>query len=309
MKYDISPTDLNDLLRTISIQKQHPLFEFCLSRADYTLDLSYCKSHPSKEFIYAGRGHHTIKPYRILGERKKRLFEKIFYTDSQDARANIAFYENHKEWLKNTDITIPRCKDIIIGEKFTAFLFEYLDLQPLYSGREYQSLKKATFSLCKGTERRKVADHTSYEKIVDGQARIKKLKIFSRQEMAIIKEYRKTMPVYFQHLDLKEENVFNGNVVVDWDNAGWHPMGMDFGRLLLSFYIFHKEQFYDKYLEEIYSFYDYIEDDIPFKPFHHTVLYYFIVFFYGHFCENNETKKFMNLIDTYKKKLSENRLV
>ena len=304
MNYDVTDKKLRRLFRSFGTQKNHQLFEYCLEKMDYSLDLSYCKMHDNKKFIFEGRGHSTIKPYRILGTNKNKCFEKIFYSDSQDAKANLYFYQNTKKLLKNKDITIPACKDIKKGKKFTAFIYEYLDLKPLKSGTEYQHLKSATISLCQGVESKVIADAISYEKVVDGKSRIKKMKIFSPAEMKTINKTIKLLPVYFQHLDLKEQNVFQNKVIVDWDNAGWHPMGMDFGRLLLSFFIFHENIFYENYMEEIIDYHSSLHVEVPFETFRRAVIYYFIVFYYGHFIDQGQTKQFMNLIESYKSTLS-----
>jgi len=300
LKKDLQTKELNRLLRSIAIQKLHPLFEFCLSRIDNTLDLSYSRPFPSKKFIFEGRGNCTIKPYRILGRNQEQVFEKIFYSDSQDAEANIYFYNNLDKLLLNKDVKVPACKHIVKGNKLTAFLFEYLDLRQFTPGTEYDHLKRITISLCKKYYKDITPAQITYDKIVDGKARVKNLGIFTPQQEHKINNLIGSLPVYYQHLDLKEENVFQGDIIVDWDNAGWYPMGMDFGRLLLSYYIFHKDHFYDHYTEEIQKYHQAQTEDISLQDFQLAVIYFFIIYYYGHFCEKGETKQFLKVVASFK---------
>jgi len=288
------------LVKTLAVRNWHWLYEFSLKKMDPALDLSHADRASKKTFIFQGRGNGTLKPYRSLSNDTNKIFEKIFLNHTEDLKANIDFYLNSRQYLNDTNIQIPKCQKIIKGEQFTVVLYDYLDLKPLPIGQQYQILKDKTLMLYKTSNERTYSDSITYDKFLFGKIRLEEENHFSSAELAEIELLIRRAPVCFQHLDLGENNVFGNDVIIDWDNSGYFPLGMDFGKLLLNYFIYQKDSFYNTYKNEIAYFYQHLHHQISFKTFSKLTLYFAIVFYYGTAEGHDHTRKFKPLIENLK---------
>lgn len=273
--------EFQSLVRTIAIRKLHLPYEYLLKKMDNQLDFSYSNILHKKTFVFKGKGNGTLKPYRELTEGKQKFFEKIFLNNSADLKANIQFYTNYKVLLQKTSIIVPECLCIRKGKHFTMFIYEHMNLLKIPPGQEYEVLREKTLELYRYSIDRNYADMITFDFLLFGKDRLIKSKALSPKEFKRIKRLIGRSPICYQHLDLSENNVFLEDKVIDWDNSGFFPLGLDFGRLLLSYFIFHENDFYDSYEVKIFDYYQNLHHEISYNDFRLLTIYYFLIFYYG----------------------------
>jgi len=81
---------------------------------------------------------------------------------------------------------------------------------------------------------------------------------------------------------------------------------MDFGRLLLSYFLFCENDFYNRYEKELSQYYVQLIDNISYDHFRILAIYFFIVFYYGQYSEQAHYDKinpfiydFRSLLNSY----------
>jgi len=205
---DVSTQELKTLIRALSIRDLHKPYEYILGRVDPSLDLSYARGAVNKKFIFEGRGHNTLKPYRIMDQQSGKAFEKIFFNDTEDLQANRYFYQNLKSLLGDAKIKVPACLKTIKGKKFTILLFEFLELKSIPKGQEYEVLSAKTLDLYYNAPKRGKAENICFDKYLFGKNRLMDKKILSLYDIAKVEQIMQQAPVYFQHLDLMKTMFF-----------------------------------------------------------------------------------------------------
>lgn len=282
-EFKVSVFDFKMLTWYIEDLNNHKIFEFFIKIYDVNLDLSYCDQAIKKSHLKEGRSSDTIKPYRVLTFDHMTIFEKIYFNYSSYIQPVLYLNKNKKSIFTNKLIIVPEIYKVIIGDKFTIVLFEYVKLESLPKGREYEILKQYTIELCKGLPTTAPAHKIRSEKLDIGKQKMLDENILNVDEIHKIQILVESCPIYFQHLDLSANNVFLNNIIVDWDNSGNYPLGIDFGRLLLSFLIYNSDDFVSSYKGEIYNYYINNNYRVNYTHFHMVVVYHFIIFYYGHF--------------------------
>jgi len=301
----ISDREFKDLIRPIAARNSHYLFELILKKYDPSLNLNYSKLYPKKDFINEGRGAGILKPNRILSRSSAKVFEKVFFNHSPGLSRNLMFSEMAQDKFMKDQIIYPAIEEIIKGEKFTIILFEFLDLKRIPSGTEYEKLKATTYNMLRCQQDALTSDEIHYDRFIIGKKRLIETAVFSNDEILKLEAIVKSAPVYFQHFDLKEDNVFLGNVIIDWDNSGNYHLGADFGVLLLSFFVFNEPEFFKLYKEEIREYYQQVNADISYDTFYLTVLYYFLNLFHGYSAGEAHFHKILPVIQDCKSKLED----
>jgi len=296
----IPKQEFKSLVKTLAKRDWHLLYEYCLKKLDPALDFSYANDSNQKRFVFQGRGFGTLKPYRILKKSNQQTFEKIFFNGTDDLKANLYFYEMRHHLLKETKIRIPEYKMIIKGEVFTVFLYEYLELKPLPEGLVYNDIMNKTLELYKISPNQDHAEPITYNKYIFGRNRLIENNELTPLELAHLDQLIERAPVCFQHLDLSENNVFQDDIVIDWDSSGFYPLGMDFGRLMLCDFIFHKDDFIHSYEKKLTDYFQHLHHDISYHDFQLLCMYFFIVFYYGHSSGTAHTQKIMPFIQEFK---------
>jgi len=301
--FSITVREFKDLIRTVAARNWHSLFEFILRKYDRSINLDYTKSYPEKKFLDEGRGAGILKPNRVLSSSADRIFEKIFFNDSPGLSRNLMFNEISTDRLTKNHIKYPEIKEIIKGDKLTIVLFEYLDLIRIPQGEEYKVLKATTFNMLDFLEEDLIGDDIHYDRFLIGKERLINSAVFSSDELLKLNAIVKSSPVYFQHFDLKEDNVFMDNVIIDWDNSGNYHLGADFGVLLLSYYVFKEHDFFKLYKDEISDYYKQVRNHISFDIFYLTVLFHFLNLYHGYSAGEAHYRKIQPVIDECKSKL------
>ncbi|HSJ67149.1 MAG TPA: phosphotransferase [Anditalea sp.] len=301
----ISVREFKDLIVPIAARKYQLLFEIILKKYDPSLNLNYTKLFKIKKFINEGRGAGILKPNRKLSSPTSDIFEKIFYNDSPGLNPNIRFNKNISPHLINLNIRTPKIIEIVCGEKLTVFLFEFLKLNRIPAGEEYRTLKETTINMFYPPDSALKSDKIQYDRFIIGNERLIKAEYFSELELFKLNAVVKSTPVYFQHFDLKEDNVFMGNIIIDWDNSGNYHLGADFGVLLLSYFVFNERDFFNCYKDEIRDYFNRVDLNIPFDIFYLSVLFHFLNLYHGYSSEEEHLQKIHPVIRDCKLKLKE----
>jgi len=301
--FSITVREFKDLIKPIALRNWHYLFEKTIIKYDPSLNLIYSKLYEKKEFINEGRGAGILKPNRILSSSTGKVFEKIFFNDSPGLSRNLMFNESVSDRVSEKNIRYPEIREIIKGEKLTVILFEYLDLVRIPMGEEYDVLKATTFKMSLPQHETLVKDEIHYDRFNIGKQRLIETAAFSDKELLKLGSIVRSTPVCFQHFDLKEDNVFMGNIIIDWDNSGNYHLGADFGVLLLSLFVFHEDEFFRLYEDEIREYYEEVHVDISFEFFYITVLYHFLNLYYGYSSDKAHFEKILPVIKDCKSTL------
>jgi len=302
----ITKTELKKMAGFIASYQNHIAFEYLLKKYDPSLDLSYSSDFSGKTFIPEGRGWGTLKPYRILENKNKnkKFFEKIFFSTSKNLASAVYFDDHYEELAENKSIKSPRIVKMIQGEILTILHYEYWDLDKLPPDTAYPVLKAKTLELCQGLSQHYPA---KFEYPIGKKIYNPKPDLFV-EEFGTIRSIARSFPVYFQHLDLGEENVYKNDVVIDWDNSGYYNLGVDFGRLLLAHYILKPDKFLSTYKEELKDYHRKSNSVVPYEDFKPVVMYYFLVLFHGHHDTEHSVKKIESVIRDFKEMVSSYKL-
>jgi len=283
----------------------HSIFEYFVKKYDPSVSLSYCSNYSEKLFLNEGRGWGTLKPYRILNDGKTKVFEKIFFNNSNNLTSALFFAEHQDRLLQDTAIKAPRLVEKIKGERLTILLYAFWDLEKIPSKDTCTELKSKTLDLCKNFSpslQSGIAD--------EGLSSPAGRRVYHPKRDLLMEEFEKiepiaqSFPVYFQHLDLGEENVFLNDMVIDWDNSGHYNLGIDFGRLLLSYYILHPDLFFQNYTAEVQDYHSKCSSGIPFEKFYPVVLFYFIILFHGHHATEHSVDKIGSVTEDLRRSLA-----
>jgi len=288
----------------LSGPSSHRVFEFLVKRYDPSLDLSYYGSFSRKTFLNEGRGWGTLKPYRILENGKTRVFEKIFFNNSKNLASALYFAENQNSLLKDKAIQAPRLVETVKGKNLTILLYEFWDLEKIPFVDTYSALKTKTLELCRDFHPSIKSGSTD-----QGLSSPAGNRVYHPKRDLYVEEFEKieaiaqSFPVYFQHLDLGEENVYRNDRVIDWDNSGHYNLGIDFGRLLLSHYILNPDKFLATYKIEVKDYHSKSETGISFKDFYPVVLFYFLILFHGHHATEDSVDRIGEMIEEFRRAL------
>ncbi|KEO71749.1 hypothetical protein [Anditalea andensis] len=298
---DLRGREFKQLIDLIAPLKNQKVFELLVRKFDPSLKWTYVDTMTSKRFLDQGKGLGTLKPYRVLKDNKTKVFEKIFFNTSHNLKAALFFDKNKGLLLNNLNIRSPRLISTYSGENLTVLLYEYWDLYKLPIESAYEVLKAKTLELSQGIH----ADEAFLQLNPSINSSIG-TKIYNPRPDLFIEEFKtieklaQSFPVYFQHLDLGEENVYLNNVIIDWDNSGFYNLGVDFGRLLLSNYILNSESFVEKYKVEIADYHEKLKLDIHFDSFYLVVLFYFLSLFYGHHKTEHAVGQINEVVEEFK---------
>ena len=291
--------ELKSVIGLAASRNKQRIFEYLLKKFDPALDLSYCQDFPNKSFLNEGRGLGTLKPYRMLENGDTKVFEKIFFNYSKNLASAVYFDRHQEKLLADKAIKAPRLRDTIKGKNLTILLYEFWNLEKLPEDSAYPVLKSKTMELCRDLT--SVREKPGYINPATGKKKIynPKRDLFV-QEFVKIERIAQTFPVYFQHLDLGEENVFANDVIIDWDNSGYYNLGVDFGRLLLSHYILNQDVFLATYKAEVSDYHLKSNSGVPFDEFYPVVLFYFLILFHGHHATEDSVDQIGRVIEDFK---------
>jgi hypothetical protein len=242
----------------------------------------------SSAFIGSGYGDFNLCIYRTGVIDGKRVFEKVYLSNSKAIKKLLWFYGGVIPTIKEKH-NIPKILEIKEGQWLTAVYFEYLEtLTPVHKTDliKYVDLfQNLTNKYEESTYSHLICDFKLDSDYKWGKKKL--LKLISQYNISIEHLLKIESFINFKncnynvaHGDFSLGNVFKPYIYIDFDKSGYYPMGFDYGKVLS---LYHSFDFY-------YEFENYIKVIKPnLKKIDQAVLSYFAAIFYCRFRDLNET--------------------
>lgn len=184
-------------------------------------------------FTGKGGGKGNLNTYRKVQSNDELLFEKIYFVEQDDFQ-NVL---NVNTIIKNIEgLFCPEIQIIFKGEKINIVYFNFMQLIKISKKEMENALITTSHQLILFSENSSfqpncLSSISSYEIYLRNRSRaeneLNKIGLhFNQIEEQILKSKK-----WFSHGDLTGGNVFNENCVIDWDFAGYYPIGCDVARL------------------------------------------------------------------------------
>lgn len=264
-------------------------------------------------FIGEGSGVYNLNTYRRLElYNNNTLFEKIYLTKSLDYE-RISFIKESVLNLLDDKIKTPQIKFKYTSDFITVVYYDYLDLTPFSSENINECFIDITkFLYKKSTESRVERMITKAPEILKDYRLFHDYKRFEEEAKnflyqssidynCIEEEINKARKV-ITHGDIKRENFYEGNYLIDWDYFGLYPIGLEIALVCSKLIIY-------KLLEEtplnwLCKNYRSMLDENEWKIFELSFSYFLFIFSYRQIHKAEFSKFKSELIETFKKNLA-----
>ncbi|MEA1989000.1 MAG: phosphotransferase [Pseudomonadota bacterium] len=237
--------ELKDVSEIVRFSNNHSLYESALSAYDDSLILLNTKKDLARAFVGSGLGEDTLNAYRCVLVQGQRVFEKVYRNDSSDLIHLLWFYRTIFPMLDPRIVMSPGILNISSGKKLSVVYFEYIDgkfdcvvdkMNRMFELHDYfQSIRVAkaipTLHEIKNFKGMSVYND-SFELL---NSILKSYDVDS----SVIFDWLKCIeefPYQFSHGDLHGKNLGENNLVIDWDRAGYYPVGFDLAYALSNQY-------------------------------------------------------------------------
>lgn len=203
-----------------------------------------------------GGGNESLNSYRKIVVNKELLFEKVYFNDERGVKVT--------EWVNEyiapiITIDIPKIKKVIKGDFLSAFYFEFKILIRIKNESQLLQFLDELLRLNNDFFKKNTfLDLPDFMFNYKPQRYLKHLKILRSFENelgidlnALIEKVENSTLV-FSHTDIKPQNSFNNNILIDWDQFSMQPIGYD-----MAYVYYHiiqmqdiKEAYHNKWLEQ-----------------------------------------------------------
>ena len=260
-------------------------------------------------FIGEGSGVYNLNTYRKLElYNNNTLFEKTYLTKSLDYE-KIIFIKDNILNLLDDKIKTPQIKFKYTSDFITVIYYEYLDLAPFSSENINEYFVEITKFLYKKSTESKVEsmitkapeilkDYSLFHDYMRFEEEAKDfLHQLSIDYNCIEKKINKARKV-ITHGDIKRENFYEGDYLIDWDHFGLYPIGLEVALVCSKLIIY-------KLLEEtplnwLYTNYKSMLDENEWELFELSFSYFLFIFSYRHIHKAEFSKFKSELIETFK---------
>lgn len=279
--------ELKQFFKTIKKNNDHKYYEKWLSEIIPEWPLKSTK----RKFLSGGKGRSNINVYRKIRIKNKWLFEKVFFT------SNISL--KHIKWLEEYVFSVLTTENMVVPRIYQTYeskLLEvvYFDFLELNSIRNPKLLIEICVILYEFSENQE--DYLDEQNIPTSlfsfrppsyTAGIEKLTAAQNElEISVynILETINNSKRILAHGDIKRTNAFQNKIVIDWDLAGFYPIGFDPAYVL--FKLCHNKmidiktldyrQWVEKHFKPVIKYEDWLE-------FRRNFSFIFLCFFYSRF--------------------------
>lgn len=233
--------DLQKILAITHLSDDHQLYQEFLKTfiPDWNLQLTQTRA-------VAKNSSESFK--RIVKTSETKFFEKLYMIDEPSLAVNC-WFEGHIAPLFAQNFQIPKLQNRFSGELLSIFYYEWLDLTPI--PEEFMEEKLIGYS--KKLLKLSFIDEENllqiqwpkillnYEKLFGNyQQSLQKLADSGVNTTELLKKIS-TGPYALTHGDLHPQNAFDHNVLLDWDNFGYYPVGID-AAYLFDFFVTKKQR-------------------------------------------------------------------
>ncbi|HTO14293.1 MAG TPA: hypothetical protein VLZ83_00880 [Edaphocola sp.] len=205
------------------------------------------------KFIGVGGSISSTQTHTLVQYKGQYYFEKIFDANAIEFQFLQENYSDYHEILKQKEVIIPKLVHIFERNGIAICHFEYFEiLQPLQSDWMDEAitlLYKFQSLPYKGL---KFSKHYSELTLTRDMSKLLlELSINENtlKEFVTIKNFVEKSKYTFTHGDFYKSNVFR-NVVLDWDEMGFYPFGLDWVVAL------HNDDFNNANHSSIYSLFE-----------------------------------------------------
>lgn len=231
-------------------------------------------------FVGSGGGDATTKTHTIIKKHKELIFEKVFFINSREYKFIKKNYNYIKQELQERNIIIPALVNLTDTQLVGICNFEYLDNLVELEANDFKyqiELAKIIGEVPNNFSN----DEKEYLLLPNIKSNFSNL-VFqlinepTLDQFLVIKKFVDVQKVVFTHGDFHERNIFK-NYVIDWDDAGFYPFGIDVARILYA------NSLYLKSLstKENFSVNDFFEvlEEFDFSQMEKIAIVYFFIIF------------------------------
>ena len=189
-------------------------------------------------FIGNGIGQNSLNSFRKCDEVNNSLFEKVYFNIFEDLNKVIWFQKNISQLLKNK-ITIPNIKEVFRGDLISITYSEFIELNEVEfindNILDQIAYTKILFDIS--------LNNNSYLNNLNIPYSIKNfrlhfeyvrnikhaIKVFEGQSInfKVLESQVEDSLLIITHGDIQSSNIYNTNVLVDWDSFGLFPIGLE----------------------------------------------------------------------------------
>lgn len=186
-------------------------------------------------FIGSGGGMGTTQTHTILKKKDEFFFEKIFDVRSQEFQNIKMNYNYIKDELEKRAIKIPRLVNIFETEILGVCQFTYIpNLEDLES--DDLIYKMGLLKKLWEVPNRPSFNGGDYQELTIVKTRLINLLFHllnkpTMSQFLNIKQYVDHQKKVLTHCDFYKRNIFK-NYLIDWDEAGFYPFGLDVANVL-----------------------------------------------------------------------------
>lgn len=193
----------------------------------------------SAQFIGEGRGHNNINAHRKVCFKDKTYFEKVYFTNSKDFKSILWFHHQIQNQLSSL-IRVPKLESVFKGELISIVYQEFIHFKELpqkEEGQAFINLSKDLYHISNDKlttllNNKESADFKDVFRIILGYKTFKnstQIKSFQQKGIDIIQFEQALLNSkhILTHGDIRQSNAFKNQVLIDWDNVGFYPIGYD----------------------------------------------------------------------------------
>lgn len=219
-----------------AVENNQTAFEQAILAYDSSISLASGQS----QFIGRGVGHNSLNTYRKMVQDHRVFFEKIYYS-SDVLTLRLTWFSNEiYPQLASVDLCSPAIVNQYCGSLLCVIYYEWFDA-PLDNQQDFLPMAIATSiklshlsTRTSPIQLRDLAMHDSFASCWALSCNLLASELveqphFLRWRDQLSQCYAKVseMPNWITHGDLHGKNMSATHIVIDWDECGAWPMGLD----------------------------------------------------------------------------------
>lgn len=275
--------ELEKICQRLKKSDNHKTYNQLLKQFVPEWDIDFKKA----QFIGRGTSTHNINIYRKVVTGRTVLFEKVYYSKTSSPK-KIRLLEEHFFKMIKDEITIPKVEHYYGGDCLTLIYFNYLDslrrpkdmdAAPAIRMSKYFYRLSFKSDLIKDVA---ILPLWIRDFRIQGyyRNRIDRAKHWFAKHSIDHKKIEQKLSLgrhVFSHGDMKEKNIFEPNTLVDWDDFGIYPAGLEQAQIFYK-YKYHYEYMEEKPLHWLRKHYKMIVPDKEWALFELGFLYFLYIF-------------------------------
>lgn len=192
----------------------------------------------NSEFIGKGEGWSNLKNYRKIETADDLLFEKVYFSSENELKTVLWVDENLKQILNKKGIKIPEIRKVYSGPVLTIVYFEFIELKKSDSNvsekrlidLNHKMIKLSAENEIKELIRQAPENLKDYQNHFQFKANLNAFKELLNKEklpwQALISSINESNKI-ITHGDLQTSNIYDNNILIDWDAFGIYPPGLE----------------------------------------------------------------------------------